>query len=466
MALTEREKIAHLLRRFGLGASESEIEYYSRGGLKGAINALLNPEGVNEQLDFPVESMENDKGNIQVQSVSVWWTGWMLMTRRPLVHKMAAFWHNHFATSGDKVTQPYLMAQQNEIFLNKGLGKFQDLLLEVSRDPAMLIWLDGQENIKGKPNENFAREIMELFTLGVGNYTEKDIQEAARAFTGWSFVRKGGAKRRGTAEYQFKPKLHDDGYKSVLGKSGPLTGEEVIAHLCSLPRTAQFITEKVWKWFVYDNPSPETLKPFVNAFYDSGLDIKTLLKAIMSSEEFYSPKAVRRLVKNPLDFSVASLRAMGIGEGIRTKLAEQPDDDKKRGTLGPAQGAYQVMKNMGMWLLFPPDVSGWKPGESWITSATMLERINFAGRLMGTARGAGAIKYPIYNLLAADPTPQGIAQKLCSIYDAPLPPQKVAQLAQAASKEMGTQGLTPQNANKVAASVMKLIFGSPEFQFC
>ncbi|OWU65931.1 MAG: hypothetical protein CBB60_002145 [Armatimonadetes bacterium Cent15-Ar3] len=470
MALTDRERVAHLLRRFGFGASEAEIEYYAKDGWKSAVEKLLNPEAVDEQLEFPVENMENDKGNIQVQQVAGWWVGWMLMTRRPLVHKMASFWHNHFATSGDKVTQPYLMAAQNEIFVSKGLGKFEDLLTDVSKDPAMLIWLDGQLNIKGKANENFAREIMELFTLGVGNYSEKDVQEAARAFTGWSFARQNGGGRKGRAEYAFKPVLHDNGTKTVLGKSGNLTGEDVIAHVCSMPRTAEFITEKIWKWFVSDNPSPATLKPFIKAFYESKLDIKVLLRSIMLSEEFYSPKVVRRLIKNPLDFTVTTLRAMGIGENIRTRIAAEADGDKKRATLGPAQGAYVTMKSMGMWILFPPDVSGWKPGENWITSATMVERIQWANKLMGlgNARGAagGNLKYPIYNLLAADPTTFGIAKKLCSIYDAPLEGAKLAKLAEAAEKEMAGQGLTPQNANKVAASIMKLIFGSPEFQFC
>ncbi len=468
-ALTDRERVAHLLRRFGFGASEAEIDYYVKDGWKSAVEKLLSPEGVDEQLEFPVESMENDKGNIQVQQVAGWWVGWMLMTRRPLVHKMASFWHNHFATSGDKVTQPYLMAAQNEIFVTKGLGKFEELLMETSKDPAMLIWLDGQLNIKGRANENFAREIMELFTLGVGNYTEKDIQEAARAFTGWSFTRNNRGKK-GRAEYVFKAPLHDSGVKTVLGKTGNLTGEEVISHICQMPRTAEFLTEKIWKWFVSDNPAPATIKAFAKTFHESGLDIKVLLKSIMLSEEFYSPKVVRRLIKNPIDFTVSTLRAMGIGENIRTRLAAEADNDKKRGVLGPAQGAYVTSKAMGMWILFPPDVSGWKPGESWITSATMVERIQWANKLMGlgNARGAagGNLKYPIYQLLAADPTTFGIAKKLCSVYDAPLEGAKLAKLAEAAEKEMAGQGLTPQNANKVAAGVMKLIFGSPDFQFC
>lgn len=466
MALTEREKIAHLLRRFGLGASEAELNYYSQGGLKGAIDKLLNCETTPEAYEFSWEVVEDQKGQIKPQQAVVGWAARMLMTRRPLLEKMTLFWHNHFATSAEKVTNAPLMIQQNEILRRNALGNFKTLLSEVSKDPAMLIWLDGQDNIKGRANENFAREVMELFTLGVGHYTEKDIQEAARAFTGWSFVRNGRNAQKAPASYMFKPVLHDDGVKTVFGKTGNLTGEDVIDLLCSNRRTAEFITGKVWNWFVYPDVDPATLKPFVDDFWRSGLDIKTLIRAIVESNEFYSDRAYRKLIKSPLDFCMATARAMGIGENMATALAPTGTDEKaSRARIAPAAGISSAMKSQGMWLLYPPDVSGWKPGEAWITSATMVERINWANKVMGTARG-GIARYPIYSILAGDPTPMGIATKLASMYDASFSPVKLQKLAEAATVSLNGAELTQKNANQVAGDVLRLIFGSPEFQFC
>ncbi len=468
MALTEREKGAHLLRRFGLGASESELNYYMQDGLKGAVDKLLNCESTPEAYDFKWEIVENAKDVIKPAQAVVGFAARMLMTRRPLLEKMTLFWHNHFATSADKVTNAPLMIQQNEILRRNALGNFKTLLLEVSKDPAMLIWLDGQDNIKGRANENFAREIMELFTLGVGNYTEKDVQEAARAFTGWSFVRTAkGRAEKAPAEFLFKPILHDDGPKTFLGKSGNLTGEEVINVLCANPRLATYITTKIWNWFVYPNPDSATLKPFVDDFIRSSLDIKTLIRSIVTSNEFYSDRAYRKLIKNPLDFCLVTTRAMGIGENMAEKLAPAgATENAAKARIAPAAGVSAGMKNQGMWLLYPPDVSGWKPGEAWITSATMVERISWANKLMGVTAKGGVGKYPIYSLLAGDPTPMGIAQKLASMYDAPFQSAKMVTLAQAAKESLKGEELSQKNANAVAADVLRLIFGSPEFQFC
>ncbi|MBI1334937.1 MAG: DUF1800 domain-containing protein [Armatimonadetes bacterium] len=466
MALTERDKVAHLLRRFGLGASEEEVNYYMQGGLKGAIDKLLNCEQVPELYDFSWDVIQDQKGQIRPQQAVVGWSARILMTRRPLLEKMTHFWHNHFATSAEKVTNGPLMIQQNDILRRNALGNFKTLLSEVAKDPAMLIWLDGQDNIKGRANENFGREVMELFTLGVGNYTEKDIQEAARAFTGWSFVRNGRNAQKSPATFMFKPVLHDDGTKTVLGKTGDLSGDDVLGILCSKPRVAEFITNKIWNWFVYPNADPATLKPFVDDFWRSGLDIKTLIRAIVESDEFYSDRAHRKLIKNPLDFCMASARAMGVGEAMAQQLASLGQSDTgARARLAPAAAVSASMKSQGMWLLYPPDVSGWKPGDAWISSATMVERINWANKVMGGAKG-GINRYPIYTILAGDPSPMGIATKLASMYDVAFSENKMQYLADAATKSLNGQELSQKNANTVAADVLRLIFGSPEFQFC
>jgi len=470
MALTtEREKAAHLLRRFALGASEAELDYYVKDGLSGAIDKLLNYENVDEGFNVDVEKFANNKnGQLRPQAVGAWWTLRMIATQRPLQEKMTLFWHDHFATSGEKVQGGPLMYTQNEILRKNATGSFRDLLMETSKDPAMLFWLDNQYNVKGHPNENFAREVMELFTLGIGNYTEHDIQEGARAFTGWSIARRNGRDvdpnkgvKNGNASFIERPALHDSGDKTYLGINGNLTGEDVLNHLCDMPRTAEYITWKIWNWFVYPDPEPEVISRVAAKFRADNLSIKTLLRTIMTSPEFYSNKAERGIYKCPVDFTVVSLRQLGVAQAMAEALNDAPDN-LLRG-IAPIQSAYLSMKNMGMQLLFPPDVSGWDGGQSWITSATMMERITWGSRLFGQAKTGPQLRYPSYGLFQADASPQGIAKKLVSIFDAPIPSFKMPMLVEAAQKASGGR-LTPQNANATAAAVTKLIFAAPEFQ--
>jgi uncharacterized protein (DUF1800 family) len=226
------------------------------------------------------------------------------------------------------------------------------MLQAVSKDPAMLFWLDNQFNVKGKPNENFAREVMELFTLGVDNrYTEQDIKEAARAFTGWSIGRAPGAGQgpRRMQQFVFRPFLHDDGEKTVLGERRNLTGEEVIDLLCNLPETSEYITKKIWEWFAYPNPEPALIVRLAKKFRADNLNTKSLLKEIMRSSEFYSPKAERSIYKSPVDFTVVTMRQLGVSQALSAALARAPENT--RGQLQPVQAAYSSMRSMGMHLL-------------------------------------------------------------------------------------------------------------------
>lgn len=466
---TDRERTAHLLRRFGLGASQAEVDYYAEGGWERAVDRLLNYEAVPERVALDVEAFANDKGQVRIQSVQAWWATKLITTRRPLLEKMTLFWHDHFATSAQKVTQPLLMHEQNETFRKHATGSFRDLLREASKDPAMLIWLDNQFNVKGKPNENFAREVMELFTLGIGHYSEKDIQEAARAFTGWTFR---GADREKQAKYRkpeflFDPKRHDDGMKEVLGSRGPFDGDDVVNLLADDPQTARNIALKIWEWFAYAKPEPDLLDRLTGAFRKE-MNIGDLLREVMTSPEFYSERAERTVYKNPVDFVVPTLRQLGVGEMVTL-------DTKEDGTLAKrpqvAAGVLLTTKAMGMDLFFPPDVSGWEGGAAWISSATMIERVRWADRLFGVAAVGGkpgkaqpTLSYPAYGLLAADPTPPGIASTLVSVFDASIPASKMPALVAAAEKATAGR-LTAGNANQAAAAVSRLIFGSPEFQF-
>lgn len=466
MALTEREKVAHLLRRFGLGASESEVAFYSQSGYEGAVDALLNWEQIPELVEISADALRNDKGQLNPRGCVAWFGANIMTTRRPLLAKMTVFWHNHFATSLDKVTNANFMVQHVETLKTHATGNFRTLLEAISKDPAMLWWLDNRENIKGRANENFAREVMELFTLGIGNYSERDIQEAARAFTGWQYKAVGkNSERRGFAEYVFRPNLHDDSEKTIFGKTDRFSGEQVLSLLCDNPRTAQFLTEKLWVWFVSPTPDAAAIKKYAKVLYDANYEIKPWLRAVMLGPEFQNDRTPHTLVKNPLEFCISTARALGIGEVAAAKFSEVGENpDGKRRQAGLLGGVTTVMKNQGMELLYPPDVAGWKIGTNWITTATMLERVAWAPKLFSTAnRIKDVSRNPVYDLLSEDPTPQGIATKLCSLFDARVPGDKFDRLTQAATKLSGGK-LTERNALNVAVGVTRLIFGMPEYQ--
>lgn len=470
---SERDKVAHLLRRFGLGASETELDYYGQKGLSGAIDRLLNFDDIEEPLKLGPEEITNDGRVPNIREVQGWWMMKILTTRRPLQEKMTIFWHDHFATSAQKVNQPPLMIDQIDILRQNCLGKFRELIGAVSKDPAMLFWLDNQYNVKGKPNENFAREVMELFTLGIGHYTEQDILEASRAFTGWGIgigrtdrpPQENANKPPRRAQFVFRRGQHDTGLKEILGNKGPFDGDDVLNILCDHPQTSRYLTTKLWEWFAYPDPEPALVDKLSSKFRSSGLQIKTLIRAIMESPEFYSDKAVRAVYKNPVDFAAPAIRQLGLGETMAKNVEDAPED-RIRGAMAPAIGLSGVAKNMGMDLLFPPDVAGWDGGQSWISSATMVERIKLADRIFGTGaggRGGVNLRFQAMPLFAQDPTPAGVAKKLQSIFDVQLPASKQTELVEAARKA-SDGAVTARNANQTAAAVTRLIFASPEFQ--
>lgn len=467
--VTDQQKCAHLLRRFGLGASEAELDYYlSSGGLQGAIQKLLDYDKVDEGFDVAPTEFANGQGKLNVAgSLVSWWTLRLLQTRRPLQERMTLFWHDHFATSATKVNSPGIMWQQNEIFRRNATGNFKTLLFEVSKDPAMILWLDNQQNQKGRPNENFAREVMELFTLGIGHYTEHDIQQSARAYTGWSVQRQRSDDNLRMANFVYRPRVHDDTMKEFFGKVGNFDGDDILNMLCENPRCAEYIVWKLWRWFGYDNPETPLVARLATVFIDSGLDIRKLLEAMMLSPEFYSDKAHRAIFKSPADFVLVTARQIGLGEMLLAERRDAGGNLTGRIRGGPVGAVANSMRNTGMQLFYPPDVAGWRGGAEWISTGNMVQRIAWADSMFGTGNvtGVGRLDYNAYGLFAADPTPNGLAHKLASIFDAPLPEDKIAKLEAAAYKAVGST-VTEQNANKAAAAACRLMFASPEFQFC
>jgi uncharacterized protein (DUF1800 family) len=291
--------------------------------------------------------------NVLSRDLQAWWLEEMIRTDSPLTERMTLFWHNHFSTSYRKVKIIPWMHNQNLILRRHALGNFKDLLKEISMDAAMLWYLDSNKNIRNAPNENFAREVMELFTLGEGHYSENDIKEAARAFTGWNFDRL-------TGEFIFRRKNHDSGEKVFLGKKGRFNGNQILEILLDNRQTATFITTKVWKEFVSPKINMTIIKNISEKFYKSGYEIKVLLREILKSDDFYKSKG--SLIKSPTDLIVGTLRQFEIDPV----------------TLIP----YAIANSrMGQELFNPPNVKGWAGGDKWINTATLLTRKDILSRL-------------------------------------------------------------------------------------
>ncbi|HVY07153.1 MAG TPA: DUF1800 domain-containing protein [Burkholderiales bacterium] len=288
---------------------------------------------------------------LETNRVSYWWANRMLVTQRPLEEKMALFWHGHFTTSEDKVRDYRKMLRQNELFRAKGTGNFRDLLISASQDPAMLAYLDAGVNVKGAPNENFAREIMEMFSMGVGNYSETDIREGARAFTGWNFV---------DLDFVVTQEKHDDTSKKFFGREGKFDGVDVIDVILSQPVTAEFVSGKIYRFFVRQDVSAEMRKQLGDRLRDANYEIAPLLETIFLSRDFYSPESVATHIKSPVELVVSTYRKMGL-----TEVPGVPDFN-------------DVTEQLGQKLFYPPTVAGWAGGKSWITPGLLLARGNYA----------------------------------------------------------------------------------------
>lgn len=423
---SERARIAHLLRRVGFGASREELDQYEGMGLSGAIDYLLDYEQVDDSaLDTKLQTLNLDL--TKIDDLQRWWIVRMVYSKRPLREKMALFWHGLLTSGVSRVGRADYMLKQNEFFREQALGSFPVLLKAVSRDPAMLIWLDSQNNKKSAPNENFARELMELFSMGVGNYTEQDVRESARAFTGWFLSSTG---------FTFNAAQHDDGVKRFLGESGPFTGDDIIDSIVRQPATADYICRKLLQFFAYDPPDPGLLAALRTTFVASGFSIKAVMRSLLTSETFYASAAYRSRIKSPTEFVAGTLRTLGMATD---------------GSTLPA-----LLTRMGQTLFDPPNVAGWPGGPRWITSVTLLERINFAN-LIATNRKTFD---PRGIVGKASPTPREVLDYLLDhLLDGNVAPSERAIMN--AYADDATRVATPDAA---ARAVAYLVLGSPDFQ--
>jgi hypothetical protein len=398
------DRAAHLLMHAGFGGTPEEIETLAGMGLEAAVRSLVHYERIpNPKMQPFVESGLWDPslngfpesrpeatdraerqgssmgvaikpgGNRPVQPVSdrffywlratmletrrlgYWWANRMLQTTHPLEQKMALLWHGHFATHENKVRDYRKMVQQIDLFERGATGNLRDLTIQVARNPAMLYFLDAQYNVKGAPNENFAREVMELFTMGVGNYSEKDVRECARAFTGWYFD---------DLAFKVDPAKHDDGVKTFLGRTGNFDGVDVLKIIFEQPVTAEYFAGRVYRFLVRDELSPELRRSLGTVLRDHDYEVKPLLTAIFSSRDFYSQASYGGHIKGPVEHMVAMLKQLGVD-------AVPGVPDFNQSTIA-----------MGQHLLNPPSVAGWAGGKAWITPGLLIARGNIAREVL------------------------------------------------------------------------------------
>ena len=381
----DRERVQLLLWRAGMGATPTQVDAATAKGYAAAVDDMLNysdtPASAPDLPPWPAErkgkltgdektalAKEINQANQQgIKMASSWWAGLMRTSGAPLQENLTLFWHDHFATANDKVRRPAFMLQQNQLFRAMGAGKFVDLLIAASKDPAMLHWLDGRENVKGHPNENWSREVMELFTLGIGNYTEQDVREGARASTGWTLSYDGDVK--------FEPKRFDDGSKTILGQTGAFNLDDFSRMLAGKPQTAKYVSGKLFRWFVGDDPSDADLAPLLDAWNATGGEIRSVLRALFLSDAFTPERAASAHIKNPVAWTIGAVR------GLESDVTNDQ--------------IVMMLDQQEMRLFYPPNVGGWPNGPAWISPSNQVLRFNLAagvvtksGNLSGKADDA------------------------------------------------------------------------------
>ena len=425
---------AHLLERAGFGGTPPEITAFARLTPEQAVDRLVNFAAVeNDDLPPFAHSGVHDPGlepfppsrpattrlaretgealgvkvkpsgnrrlqpvvnrffywlrasHLETNRVAYWWANRMLTTHRPLQEKMALFWHGHFAVSETKVRDYRKMLRQLELFHRLGAGNFRDLMIGVAQDPGMLSFLDAGVNVKGSPNENFAREIMELFTMGVGNYAEADIREAARAFTGWNYV---------DLDFVVNDDQHDRGDKVFLGETGDFDGVEIIDIILRQPVTAEYLAGKIYRYFVREDLSPELQAKLGDVLRDNDYEIAPLLRVIFLSRDFYSSASVASHIKSPVELLISTYRKLELDE-----VPGVPDFNEATSALG-------------QHLLRPPTVAGWAQGRSWITPGLLLARGNTAYAILFPD-----INFVPHDRYPRDPLIRAVADKIALGYD-------------------------------------------------
>jgi uncharacterized protein (DUF1800 family) len=474
---------AHLLNRAGFGGTPEEIEKLAALTPEAAVASLVNYEKFPDNTPNPewakpdpermqrlaqlrmademtrrtMQQQEQQQERQRMIDLKYWWLDRMAKGPRPLQEKMTLFWHGHFATSMEKVRDAYLMWKQNDIFRRMATSNWLELLVAVSKDPAMLVWLDQAQSRPEHPNENFAREVMELFTLGEGHYTERDITEAARALTGWTY-------ERPTQEFMYRPRLHDMGVKTFLGYTGYLNGDDVLRQIVSQPQASRYITARIWNFFVGEYPTAEMNGALAGVLLRNGGEFKPLLTMMFLGEEFYADKIVRNQVKSPVQWLVGSVKVL------------------ERDLPAP-QICLNLTRNLGQDLFAPPNVKGWDGGLSWITTNNLLTRYNDSAVLVqgdpsalrgeragdradmmmarGRAMGPGRLRAVNVNKLFTPEERQDKDALIAALQKRLLQGQLKEKQQQALREYLDSQSSL---GNAVIMNAIKLVMSTPEYQ--
>lgn len=379
----EKELIAHLIRRAGFGATKSEIESLASLEYKQIVDSLISPSDTDSLPDDLIRRYHVDQNEMRlINSASGKWIYKMVTTKAPLIEKISLFWHGLFATGYSKVFHGQTMYSQINMFRNNGMDSFSQLLLKLSKDPAMLYWLDNHDNHASGINENYGRELLELFSMSIGNYTEDDVKECSRSFTGWTIQNAEymGLRAHSASiwpysliawQHEYVSSDHDNGTKTFLGETGNFNGEDIIEIICKHSATAEFISRRLYQFFVADeiDTDGETLiQDMIKSYFESNYEISAVLRCIFNSEHFKSENIRYSRVKSPVELVVGTLR-----------LAQEFDFPNLN-----IIDASRSIGYMGQQLLNPPSVEGWHEGVEWLDSGTLLERVNFASKYLGS----------------------------------------------------------------------------------
>ncbi len=388
MSNQEIALMAHLLRRAGFGATRDELEACVARGYDAVVEDLLYPSDPQNLPDDIIRRTHVEQSELRLlDGAGAYWMYRMITSRCPLEEKIALFWHGLFATGYTKLNQAKVLLNQINMFRQNGLGNFATLLVELSKDPAMIIWLDNNDNHKTAINENYGRELLELFSMGIGNYTEDDIKECARAFTGWTLGNAEYMSVRASRDsiwpysriawhFAYREEDHDEGEKTFLGESGNFNGEDIIGIIARQESTARFICTRLFQFFgadEVDEDSEDVIQALMQSYFESGYEIRSVLRTLFHSDYFKSQKARFARVKGPVETVVGAVHMAGT---YRT----------------PTQGVDQLARQclfMGQGIFQPPSVEGWHEGIEWVDSGSLVERVNFVGQQLGNVKNPG-----------------------------------------------------------------------------
>ncbi len=462
----DRRLLAHLMRRAGFGATSSELDELSDIPYEQVVDSLLDPPDKSWMGEHLIRRFHHEQsGMMSAFGPSEYWLYQMVTTKAPLIEKMTLFWHGIFATGYPKVIHGKVLSNQIAMFRRHGMTKLDELLVELSKDPAMIVWLDNQENHNGAINENYGRELLELFSMGVGNYSEDDIKEAARAFTGWTIGNTEYMVLRSDRDsdmpygriawhFEFKEEDHDYGEKTFLGETGNFDGSDIVQIVCQQDATAGYIARHLYNFFVRDevpipswNDTPpldgNAIEILKKAYFENNHSVKEMLRVLFNSDFFKDEANWYQRMKSPAELVAGVLRLSGQLDRPRRDIIDHT----------------MKMTFMGQHLTNPPSVEGWHEGEEWIETGALVERVNFAAEQLGNLEMPGVISMIDKVLLEAkegNDIPELCLKQMGNL-DVK---ESIMSILQDTVEKSGTVG------RETVEDLFRVIAASPEYQRC